>query len=404
MGCFICPKIILPMPPSIFPLGPAWNKMGPLKSPLATALAEKIRKSGPMRFDLFMQASLYHEEHGFYASGQVRTGTQGDFLTPVSAGPVLGQLLARQADEWHAALGRPSSVLLAEQGADRGFLAADLLHSIASFHPELRAAARMQLVEPLPSLAAQQKERLHQLGDSFPLHWHHDLADFNSEKMPCFFYSSELVDSFPVRLVRHRAGTWQELFVHWADGSFDWSEQPASPDLLQEIQRWKVPPIEGFTTEIRPSAGPWIRTLGQRIPQGLILTLDYGLSAPDLYHPTRSAGTLSALRAHLRSPDPLADPGHQDLTSHVNFTELTQEGEQEEILTLGLADFSQGLTRLAEPLLSEGKILPEKWTRNFQHLTHPGFFGKSHRILVQGKKLPGSFQPTVLGSIGRRYP
>ena len=67
-----------------------------------------------------MQQALYHPEHGFYSSGAIRTGQAGDFLTPVSAGRVLGQLLALQANQLFEALGRPQEFQLVEQGADSG--------------------------------------------------------------------------------------------------------------------------------------------------------------------------------------------------------------------------------------------------------------------------------------------
>ena len=370
-----------------------------MKSILSAELAEKIQKSGPIRFDLFMHSALYHPEHGFYSSGQTRTGTQGDFLTPVSAGPVLGELLARQLDEWHATLGRPSSVHLCEQGADRGFLAADILNSIKTLPLKLKSAIEMNLIEPSPALEKQQKDNLAKHKKSFPIHWHNDSSTFSPGDTPCFFYSCELIDSFPVRIARYRNGDWYERFVSFDAEQFIWSEQIATPDLIAELKRWNVPQMDGFIAEIRPFAGPWIRSLAQRIRQGMILTMDYGLPSPDLYHPSRSEGTLVALQQHRRSPDPLLRPGDQDLTSHVNFTELIQEGEKEGLRSLGFTDFSQALTRLAAPLLSEQKSLPEKWTRNFQHLTHPGFFGKTHQILVQGKNLPESFQPSILKSM-----
>ena len=345
-----------------------------------------------------MQSALYHPEQGFYSSGRTRTGTQGDFLTPVSTGPVLGQLLARQADEWHTALGRPSAVSLLEQGADRGWLAADILNAIATHHPELREATQFHLIEPSPALTDQQRKSLHTQQELFPIHWHQNLESFSPNNTPCFFYSCELVDSFPVRLARHRNGFWHELFVSSSGGHFYWTEQPVTPDLLDELKRWNVPKVDGFTAEIRPFASSWIRSLAEKIPQGIILTLDYGLPAQDLYHPSRAAGTLVALRRHRRTVDPLQDPGNQDLTSHVNFTELIQEGEKAGLRSLGLTDFSQALTRLGTPLFSDETTLPEKWTRNFQHLTHPGFFGKTHQILVQGKNLPESFRPSILKS------
>ena len=362
-------------------------------------LVQKIRDSGPIRFDLFMQAALYHPQHGFYSSGHTRTGIHGDFLTPVSAGPVLGQLLAMQVDEWHAALGHPPSICLIEQGADRGLLAADILNAITTHHPKLREATQLHLLEPSPALTERQRNTLRNHQELFPIHWHLDSESLSLHETPCFFYSCELVDSFPVRLARHRQGVWHELFVSVKNDRFVWLDQPAPSDVLNELHRWGVPPMEGFTAEIRPAAGTWIRSVAHQIQRGLMLTMDYGLPAPDLYHPSRSAGTLVALREHRHTPDPLQDPGNQDLTAHVNYTELIQEGEKEGLRCLGLTDFSQALTRLAGPILSGKENPPEKWIRNFQHLTHPGFFGKTHQILVQGKNLPDSFESSMLKSM-----
>ena len=364
--------------------------------PLPAELKRRIGDFGPVRFDHFMQTALYHPEHGYYSSGRGRTGTRGDFLTPVTTGPVLGQLLASQADEWHAALGRPASVCLGEQGADRGWLACDILDSISSQYPALRSALHLHIIEPSPRLVEQQESTLALHRKTFPISWHRQSITFSPGDVPCFFYSCELVDSFPVRLARHLQGEWHELWVDVREGKLHWSAQPAPADLMDEVKRWDIPSVDGFTAEIRPDAGPWIRSLGQIIRRGIILTLDYGMPAAELYHLSRSAGTLVSLRSHQRTPDPLQDPGEQDLTSHVNYTDLILEGKKEGLETLGLADFSSAWTRLAQPLLTGSDPLPQKWSRNFQHLTHPGFFGKTHQVLVQGKNLPRDFQPSLL--------
>ena len=359
-------------------------------------LREKILQDGPLRFDHFMATALYHPHHGFYSSGKIRTGTQGDFLTPVSAGPVLGQLLARQADELHAALGRPHPLLLCEQGADRGLLAHDLLHAISLHHPKLLSAAQLHLLEPIPALAAQQRSHLTPFHKTTQIFWHENTPSFPPSPAPVFFYSCELLDSFPVRLARFSLSSgWQERFVTTSQDSFSWIDLPAPPDLQSEIRHWRIPEIEGFTAEFRPSAKTWIHGLAQQIQQGLILTLDYGMPATDLYHPTRPAGTLTTLQRHAPTPNPLTSPGDQDITSHVNFTELTEVGEQDGLTTLGLVDFSNAWTRLATPLFQDDHPLPPSWTRNFQHLTHPAFFGKSHHVLLQAKNLPADFTPSI---------
>jgi SAM-dependent MidA family methyltransferase len=358
-------------------------------------LQKEIQEHGPMRFDHFMEKALYHPALGFYSSGQIRTGCKGDFLTPVSTGPVLGQLLALQLQEFYATLEGPPSLFLCEQGADRGFLAHDLLDSICKSHPDLSSVVQLHILEPCPTLVQQQKSHLAKLQNNIPIYWHPDLSFFKPNSTPVFFYSSELIDSFPVRVARFFSGQWRERFVTEKEGRLDWVDRPADKDLLTQMDIWKIPRTEGFTAEVRPSAAKWIQTLSQKIQHGMILTLDYGMSAQELYHPSRSLGTLMSISRHTPSPDPLINPGQQDLTAHVNFTELIEEGERSGLTTLGLLDFSGALIRLATPLLHDHQPMPEKWIRNFNHLTHPAFFGKSHRILIQGKNLPVEWRPSI---------
>jgi len=349
-----------------------------------------------MPFDRFMEIALYHPTLGFYASGQTRTGQAGDFLTPVSPGPVLGQLLARQVDELHGAMGRPPLLNLIEQGADGAWLARDLLLRIQKNHPSLAPNVRMHLIEPHPRLAQRQRQALREHGLENLTQWHSSWVAFPQSKDPCFFYSCELVDSFPVKLLQFREGKWQEKWVGAQDSRLAWQHRPATAESLAEIRRWNVPTIEGYTLELRPAAVSWVQNWTEKIPSGMVLTLDYGFPATQLFSPARSAGTLVAIRNHQRVQDPLIDPGQLDLTAHVNFTELEDLADAAGFKNYGLTDFARGLTALAAPLLKEECKPSESWIRNFRHLTHPSFFGQSHQILVQGKSLPASFTPSIL--------
>lgn len=363
---------------------------------MAEQLANRIRDSGPLPFDHFMEQALYHPEHGFYASGQTRTGTQGDFLTPVSPGPVLGELLARQVEELHKALDRPPVLNLVEQGADAGWLARDLLLAIRKNHPDLFASIRMHLLEPHPVLEKRQRETMKDAGLQTLPQWHTSWENFPKTAVPCFFFSCELVDSFPVRIFQFRAGAWRERLVGTKDSRFLWQDQPVDPETRVEIQRWNAPEVEGHTMELRPGSIPWVQGWAEKIPCGMVLTLDYGFPDARLFSPFRNHGTLVAIRNHRQVQDPLADPGELDLTAHVNFTELEELARNRGFTNYGLTDFARGLTALAAPLLQEEKKLPEPWIRNFRHLTHPSFFGQNHKILVQGKSLPSSFTPSIV--------
>jgi SAM-dependent MidA family methyltransferase len=311
----------------------------------------------------------------------------------------LGQLLARQAEELHHVLGRPTSLCLIEQGADAGWLARDILDAIQKYHPMLAQAVRLHFIEPHPKLEEKQRTTLESSARSFPIQWHDSVKDLPDPNLPCLFYSSELVDSFSVRIFSFRKGTWREKVVNWADSRFVWGEQETDPVTRSMIKRISPPTVEGFTLEIRPGIAPWIRSLASKISQGLILTLDYGFPREELFSPARAGGTLVSLQNHQRTPDPLADPGEQDLTAHVNFTELEELGSQEGLKSYGLTNFARGLTSLATPLLNGKETLSESWIRNFRHLTHPSFFGHSHKILLQGKSLPASYTPSMLGEL-----
>jgi SAM-dependent MidA family methyltransferase len=345
-----------------------------------------------------MEIALYQPEIGYYSSGETRTGRQGDFLTPVSPGPLLGQLIGLLIAEFHEALNYPPTLHLVEQGADRGHLAHDILTGLSHHHPDLVSKLHLHLIEPSPSLARQQQTHLHSFRSSLPLHWHADLSSLPPSSQPIFFYSCELIDSLPVRLIRFFSGQWHERFVTQTAKQLDWIDQPASAELLKEIDRWSIPPIEGFTTEIRPGLSSWLKLLSEKIQQGAILTLDYGLPAHELYHPSRFTGTLRALRQHSPSANPLTDPGQQDLTAHVNFSELIEEGKKLGFYSQGLLPFMTALPRQATSLLGEYPPMSEKSIRNFQHLIHPSFFGQSHLALLQTKNLPDSYRPSMFFS------
>ena len=365
---------------------------------MAALLSDQIHRNGPMRFDEFMQISLYQQDMGYYASGQTRPGAQGDFLTPVSPGPVLGQLLALQITELHSFLNTPPTFHLIEQGADRAHLALDILSALSQKHSHLLSSLHLHLIEPSPALAQKQKVTLDPFLSKLSIHWHPNLVSLPALSEPAYFFSCELIDSFPVRLIRFNSGQWHERWVTLNQDHLDWLDQPASPELLRQIHHWSIPTIENFCAEIRPAVSPWMQLLSQKIQQGLLLTLDYGFVASDLYHPSRSAGTLVALRQHTPSPNPLASPGDQDLTAHVNFTEIIDEGNRSGWQSYGPLPFLSALTHQATPLLRDEPALSEKWTRNFQHLTHPSFFGQTHSALLQSKNLPRSYRPSMFSS------
>ena len=59
--------------------------------------------------------------------------------------------------------------------------------------------------------------------------------------------------------------------------------------------------------------------MGRNIQRGLLLVIDYGYPATELYAPARGS-TLRAYHRHRVRDDPLVAIGRQDLTAHVDLT------------------------------------------------------------------------------------
>ncbi|MGH2598664.1 MAG: SAM-dependent methyltransferase, partial [Dehalococcoidia bacterium] len=104
-------------------------------------------------------------------------------------------------------------------------------------------------------------------------------------------------------------------------------------------------------------------------------------------------GTLMAFYRHSVSPDPLAHPGEQDLTAHVDFTALTEIGRAHGLHPAGFTTQRQFLTALGihEAVAVTGLSLEETLARRraVLALTDPAGLGRV-RVLVQAKNADGS--------------
>ena len=352
--------------------------------PLPDLLRAEIARRGPIPFRDFMERALYHPEHGYYTSGRAAIGRAGDFFTNVSVGPLFGRLLARQVAEMWGRLGRPRPFAIVEQGAHRGDFAHDALAGLRDLAAECFAAAQYHLVEPSPALAAVQRERLAEFADR--THWHPDLA-----ALPPFtgvHFSNELLDAFPVHLVKWNGSAWTERYVEWREGAFAFTDGALStPSLVAPLAMLPAVPA-GYQTEINLAALAWLDSLAPKLDRGYVLAIDYGFSRDEYYRPERTDGTLSAYASHKREPDPLARPGEIDLTAHVDFTALAEHALTRGLDLLGFTDqhhFIVGLSRLQFDDAAPVTLAAQKELRALQTLMHPTLMGRSFKALCLSK-------------------
>ncbi len=115
------------------------------KTPLARELAARISANGPITFAEYMEACLYHPEHGYYSSAK-RTRF-ADYYSSVDVHPIFGRLLARQLEQMWQSLDRPSEFVIVESGAGVGRLAKHILDFAASQLAEFYSAVHYIAVE-----------------------------------------------------------------------------------------------------------------------------------------------------------------------------------------------------------------------------------------------------------------
>jgi SAM-dependent MidA family methyltransferase len=294
-------------------------------TPAEEAIREEIARRGPIPFADYMTFALGHPGGGYYTAPEPRPTREGDFLTAPELHSVFGATLARQVAEAWQRLGRPSRFTLLEYGAGAGTLALAILAGLRDDGSDLADTLRYAPVELNPHRRAELAQQASAAGVRVV-----DAATLDGAPVAGVVVANEYLDALPVHVLEVRDGLPLEVFVGVAgDGSFaEMLAEPAAPAVLERLralERGGVELAEGQRLEVRPAVGPWAAEVGRRLGAGLVLVLDYGAPALELYGPRRRAGTLMTYRGHaadgsLRAP--YRDVGARDITAHVDTTAL----------------------------------------------------------------------------------
>jgi len=348
-------------------------------------LCELIRRDiaeqgGWITFARYMELALYAPGLGYYTAGAHKFGEAGDFVTAPELSPLFGRTLARQAAEIMAS----SAPHILELGAGSGKLAADMLdelervgnlpdsYAILEVSADLRARQQALLRARLPHLL----ERVRWL-DTLP------------EKFSGAIIANEVLDALPVHLVHWRDSALTERGVTISDNSFVWQERAiGDATLLHAAQQINVP--DDYVGEICLAARGLVNSLAGCLEQGVLLFIDYGFGAREFYHPQRSSGTLMCHYRHHAHDDPFFLPGLQDVTAHVNFTDITECGIDAGLELLGYTSqafflLNCGITELMKDTSPENLRDYLPLSTQLQKLTSPAEMGELFKAMALGK-------------------
>lgn len=298
-----------------------------------------------MGFDEFMSFALYSQAHGYYSSHVPGTGS--DYRTSPALTPWFGRLTCRHLERIWTDLSCPARFAVVEAGGGNGDLAAGV---ISSAQGPFAGALEWVFVEPMPRIAKLQQTRL--AGLNANLQWVGSLEAVS--QVTGVVIANEILDNFPVRLIEVAEGGLAEVLVGWGDSELVELRAPVSSLLPPEIETAAGALEVGDRFEVITGLDRWCLDVAGALKQGGLIVIDYGDHEPDIFK-LRPTGSLVTYREGRLGLDPFSEVGDEDITAHVNFSELQRAAER-----AGLSDGesvtqrdwleSAGLSRVVQDL------------------------------------------------------
>jgi SAM-dependent MidA family methyltransferase len=360
---------------------------------LAQVLLDRIAAHGEMTFAQFMEAALYEPGLGYYTPAGRKVGAEGDFYTSMNVHSAFGRLIAKEICRFWELLASPAPFTVAEAGAGGGQLALDILDALCELNPPLYGALTYRLIEKEPSLKEAQAAFLSRHGERLAWSSPERLAAGELHFTGCII-SNELFDAMPVHVVEMTGEGLREVYVGAGDDGFVELLRPLStPELSAYLERFEVRLLPGQRGEINLAAPAWIAAAAGALERGFVLTIDYGYLTEELYASQRRDGTLLCYHRHHTSEDPYALVGEQDITTHINFSQLMAAGEDAGLSTAWYGEqyrFLLGTGLMEELIRLEAAATTEK-----EKITHrlalkklmlpEGGMGDTFKVLIQAK-------------------
>ena len=356
---------------------------------LADRLRARIKRRGPITFRDWMHAALYDQSDGYYCrSDLIRQGRAGDYRTAPETSALFAATFANYFAKVYFDLGSPGQWTIIEAGAGSGEFARGVLQGLRSNFPKIFDATTYLIDEISSDATLNVRAHLEQFADR--VEFVH-LADLTEPPPHAIIFSNELIDAFPVHRVIGRGKRLKELCVGVDQaGEFEWVENDPVDEVNEYCERDGLRLAEGQIFEINLDAERFIARAANLLTSGLLITVDYGASRNELLtSPHRFEGTLRAFRRHQITDQILANPGSQDLTTTVDWTQLIEAGTRSGFETLRFE-------RLDQFLMSEG--LPEILLAMTGQMTDAVAVTRlqvSAREMIRPDRLAASFQVLI---------
>tara|TARA_B100001029_G_scaffold139167_1_gene118417 strand:+ start:73 stop:1272 length:1200 start_codon:yes stop_codon:yes gene_type:complete len=337
-------------------------------------LIDRMKPFGAsISFYKYMDLVLNDSKNGFYSTGRLKIGKDGDFCTSPSLSNDFARLLSIQIVDWILDLekaGIHSELFsLVEIGPGEGTLSRDVILAISEISPALTTKIELVLIEPNAGMRERQKKVVNNL-NGVNCRWS-NFDELILKPVTGVVIANEVLDAFPVeRLVFRDKNVFRqgvslkkingEHYLEFVDLRTTYAIDQFLKDS-KSLLNIELPPnniCNGWATEWHCDIPNWFEKLSKSLKNGLLLVVDYALESKRYYNAMRKNGTIISYRNQKANPNILQDAGLCDLTAHLclestikyaitngwKFMGETRQGQA--LLALGLSGFLYALQNL----------------------------------------------------------
>ena len=342
----------------------------------------KEKKSIPL--DQFINIALYDKKFGYYMKKNP-FGKGGDFITSPLISNLFGEMLAIWCVAFWEHIGKPRKILLVELGPGDGSLCKDLLKTFRQFK-NFYNSLEINLLEISDKLITIQKAKI----NNRRVKWIKKIKEINSG--PVIFLGNEFFDGLPIKQIYKKKKLFFEKYVTLSNDNkkIKFLNKKASSNLIKSIQDLNLISSSNII-EYPVNALEYLEIIAKKINKfdGGILTFDYG------YVQKKSQNTLQSVKKH-RYTNPFINPGHSDITSHINFKLFHKILKKNNLNVKKITTQNEFLKKIG--ILERANILSKKMT--FKE--NANMFYRLKRLLDY-REMGGLFKVLFAQKKGRKF-
>ena len=274
---------------------------------LNTKIRNTITKEGPLSIADFMKIALTDKKNGYYRK-KMPLGSKGDFITSPDISQIFGEIIGVWILDLWIKLKKPKDIQIVDLGGGRGTLLSDVKRVLKNkIHNYI-------FIDINNKLITLQKQSIKNV-----LHFE-KVEDI--PKKPTIFIGNEFLDTFPLNQFIQTQDCLKEICVDYKNKELVFCHQKTS---LSERLDTQVPIKLRTNTilEINFEARKFIKKISNFIKKnnGGAIFFDYG-------YIDSNGDTLQAIKEN-KFVDPLDEPGRADITSHIDFSDITLQARND---------------------------------------------------------------------------